>query len=283
MALLPYTLMEPPGSFSPLLVDSPHSGRIYPVDFAYSCPLALLRQAEDAYVDELILGALEAGASIVTAEFPRSMIDVNRAEDDIDPSAIDGLWPKPLAPDEMTLSGFGLVRRLCRNGISLYRAPLTMAEIERRLVIYYRPYHECLRREIQKRLDTFSNCYFLDMHSMPDRTDNGIARPDFILGDRDGTSCDQTFTRRAQKILQDMGYRVTLNSPYKGREIVQRYGRTGQGAQALQIEINRKLYLEEATIEKNSRFNYLRNDLTSFYQSLATFIERETTERLAAE
>ena len=287
MALLPYTLIEPTGAASPLIVDSPHSGRIYPADFEYACPLPLLRQAEDAYVDEVITGATQAGATIVMAEFPRSMIDVNRAEDDIDPAALDGVWPTALTPDAMTLSGFGLVRRLCRNGVSLYRKPLSVDEVKRRIETYYRPYHECLRMQIAQRMRQFGACTLIDIHSMPDRVENGIARPDFILGDRDGTSCDPAFTRRAQQILQDMGYRVTRNAPYKGREIVQRYGLQGPagigGAQALQIEMNRKLYLDEIAIEKNNGFDRLREDMTEFFKVLVASIAAEAADRLAAE
>ncbi|MDR3450402.1 MAG: N-formylglutamate amidohydrolase [Alphaproteobacteria bacterium] len=287
MALLPYTLIDPTGEPSPFIIGSPHSGRIYPADFDYACPLPLLRQAEDAYVDELVTGASQAGATVVMAEFPRSMIDVNRAETDIDPAAIDGAWPVPLAPDAMTLRGFGLVRRLCRNGVLLYRAPLKAAEAMRRIETYYRPYHEGLRSLVQMRLAQQGVCYLLDMHSMSDRFENGISRPDFVLGDRDGTSCDPAFTRRVQRILQDMGYRVVLNDPYKGREIMRRYGATGApgtgGAQALQIEINRKLYLDEINIEKSSGFARLREDLTEFFRLVSASVVTDSAAQLAAE
>jgi N-formylglutamate amidohydrolase len=283
MALLPYTLKEPVGAISPLVVDSPHSGRIYPADFAYACPLHLLRQAEDAFVDEIVVGAAEAGATVVMAEFPRSMIDANRAENDIDPAALDGVWPEALAPDPMTVAGFGLVRRLCRNGVTLYGSPLTVTEVRRRIDVYYRPYHECLRKIIASRMATFGACTFIDAHSMPDRVENGVPRPDFILGDRDGTSCDPVVARCAQKILQGMGYRVALNDPYKGREIVQRYGLSGQGAQALQIEVNRKLYMNEIKIEKHDGFDQLRRNMTTFFQTLTATVHSEMADRVAAE
>ncbi len=282
MALLPYTLIEPIGAMSPLVVDSPHSGRIYPVDFAYQCPLNLLRQAEDAFVDEAITGAAEAGATVLMAEFPRSMIDANRAESDIDPASLDGIWPEPLNPDRMTVAGFGLVRRLCRNGASLYRAPLTVAEVQRRIAVYYRPYHDALRGLIEARFQKFGACILIDAHSMPNRLGKEAPHPDIILGDRDGTSCDPALTRQAQKILQDLGYSVAVNDIYKGREIIRRYGLTGQGAQALQIEINRKLYLDETTIQKHQGLEPLRHTMTMFFQALASFMRIET-ERLTAE
>jgi N-formylglutamate deformylase len=282
MALFPFAVIEPASALAPLVVDSPHSGRIYPVDFNFSCPQYLLRQAEDAFVDEVIAGAAKAGATVVTAEFPRSMIDVNRAESDIDPSALDGAWETPLSPDPMTLAGFGLVRQLCRNGIALYSKPLTVAEVRRRIDTYYRPYHEGLRKLIAARIATFGTCILIDAHSMPDRIEHGVPRSDFILGDRDGTSCDPVFTRRVQRLLQDMGYRVTLNEPYRGREIVRRYGEM-QGVQALQIEINRRLYLDEIAIEKNSGFDHLRNDMTEFFYTLAASLRADAGERQVAE
>jgi N-formylglutamate deformylase len=287
MALLPFTLIEPAGALAPLVVDSPHSGRIYPVDFDYACPLPLLRQAEDAFVDELVIGAPDAGATLISAEFPRTMIDVNRAEDDIDPAGIEGEWPVPLLPDPMTLSGFGLVRRLCRNGVSLYRQPVTAAEVRRRIETYYRPYHDCLRRTMEARIARFGHCTLIDVHSMPDRVENGMSRPDFILGDRDGTSCYPAVTRRVQRMLQDMGYRVTLNDPYKGREIARRYGLGGGGfdgrAQALQVEINRRLYMDEIRIEKSTGFGSLQQDLSAFFLAIADDLRAASAEPLAAE
>ncbi len=236
-------------------------------------------------MDELVSGACEAGATVICAEFPRSMIDVNRAENDIDAGAIDGVWPVPLSPDAATIAGFGLVRRLCRNGLDLYRAPLTVAEIQRRLDIYYRPYHACVRSHVMARLAQFGSCLLINAHSMPDRGVNGVARPDFILGDRDGTSCAPEITDRAKKILQSMGYRVVLNNPYKGREIVERYGMCGMGggAQALQMEMNRKLYMDETNLEKNSGFAGLQKDLTAFFQIFASGLQADVAEPLAAE
>jgi N-formylglutamate amidohydrolase len=283
MAPLSYTLVEPKGALSPLLVDSPHSGRIYPADFAYVCPLPLLRQAEDAYMDEVISGAVEAGATIMMAEFPRTMIDVNRAENDIDPTVIEGIWPEPLAPKSSTSTSFGLIRHRLRSGIPLYRAPLSVKEIQYRIDHYYRPYHDCLKEQIDRRIKNFGVCYFINAHSMPYYLDKELPMPDFVLGDRDGTSCDRSFTRRAQSILQDMGYHVVLNEPYKGREIVQRYGLEGQGAQALQIEVRRGLYMDEIAIEKHSGFLSLQRNMTRFFTYLIASIQNDASDRLAAE
>lgn len=279
MALLPYSLIETSALSSPLIVDSPHSGRIYPADFAYACPLPLLRQAEDAFMDEIAAGAVGVGGAVLAAEFPRSMIDVNRAESDIDPASLKGVWPHELKPEEMTLSGFGLVRHMCRNGISLYRENLTVEEVQRRITTYYRPYHDSLSKLVAARLKKFGTCYLLDMHSMPARI--GV-QADFILGDRDGTSCDTSFTFQAKQILENMGYQVGLNDPYKGREIIMRYGLKGQGAHALQIEINRKLYMDEIEIEKNADFERLQKNMSKFFRAIAELVSIDE-EKLAAE
>ena len=183
----------------------------------------------------------------------------------------------------MTLSGFGLVRRLCRNGVELYRKPLTATEVKRRIDLYYRPYHACLQEQITSRMAHFGACYHINAHSMPDRTDNSIPRADFILGDRDGTSCAPAFTHHARTVLQNMGYHVILNEPYKGREIVKRYGLTGLGAHALQIEINRKLYLNENTVEKHTGIGQLRQNMTHLFHALAAFAADENLDRQAAE
>jgi N-formylglutamate amidohydrolase len=211
------------------------------------------------------------------------MIDVNRAEDDIDPAIIDGVWPLPLAPAGMTLMGFGLVRRICKSGVALYKGPLARDEIVRRIKTYYRPYHDALQLHIGLCKQEFGICYLIDAHSMPDRVDNGMRRPDFILGDRDGTTCSRALTDFVQKQLEGLGYKVAVNDPYKGREIVARYGLAGEGAQALQIEVNRKLYIEEATLEKHSGFDKLRLQLTDLFIALSSFIRAEMADRIAAE
>lgn len=284
MALRPYTLRQPVGHLAPMIVDSPHSGNIYPVDFQYTCPQHFLRMIEDSFVDELVAGATDAGASVLAAEFPRSMIDLNRAEDDIDLAVLAEPWPHPLNPSAMTSQGFGLIRRLCRNGIPLYPEPLTVIEVQRRIDTYYRPYHQVLAELITDRMKAFGHCILINAHSMPDRSDKETLWPDFILGDQDGTSCDPAVTATVAAILRGQGYRVALNDPYKGRDIIRRYGLTGLGAQALQIEINRRLYLSEITREKTTGFDQLQENMTKFFHQMADTSRRRTVpENWAAE
>jgi len=290
MSLLPYIITEPATAKIPLLVDSPHSGRIYPADFAYSCPLPLLRQTEDAYVDELVRGASKAGATIITAEFPRSYIDVNRSEDDIDPAVLAEDWPFSLNPSERTLQGLGLVRRLCKSNVPVYSAPLSVGEVTRRIEKYYRPYHGAISNTMARHAGMFGESYLINAHSMPgqsfEATDGQARRlrhADFILGDRDGTSCDVSFTRRSQHILQDMGYSVALNDPYKGQEIARRYGQPANGRHVMQLEINRQLYMNEQTLEKTDGFAKLQNNLTLFFNFIAEDLAAVSPDRMAAE
>ena len=180
------------------MVDSPHSGRAYPDDFDFECSLTMLQQTEDSYVDELVTSAAQAGAIVIAAEFPRSYIDANRAEDDIDPAVLAEPWPTPLQPSERTLLGLGLVRRLCKSGVPVYRAPLPVTEVQKRIGDYYRPYHDALQKTVASRMKQFGECYLIDCHSMPGqaRENSPARRPDFVLGDRNGESCDPAFTSR---------------------------------------------------------------------------------------
>jgi len=285
MRVAPVIILEPAQAASPLVIDSPHSGRDYPADFTYICPQPLLRQTEDFLVDELIAGAVGAGATVIAATFPRSYIDVNRAENDIDPAVLAEAWRVPLELTERTMLGLGLVRRLCATGVPVYAAPLATQTVQHRIDHYYRPYHTALEQAVAHRLRLFGASYLLNCHSMPSGGHEEIRSPraDFILGDRNGTSCDLAFTRRVHVLLQDMGYSVALNEPYKGMEIVRRHGDPAKGRHALQIEINRRLYMDERKLEKHESFAELQSNLNRFFANLATELMNETAIPLAAE
>jgi len=284
MAYNPFILIEPALLTTPLVVDSPHSGRVYPDDFDFECSLDLLQQNEDSYVDELVISAAQAGASVLAAQFARSYIDVNRAEDDIDPALLAEPWPEPLNPSSRTLLGLGLVRRLCKSNVPVYHAPLPVAEVKKRIHECYRPYHAALEKTIARTKKKFGECYLINAHSMPGQGGDGrlAQRPDFVLGDRLGESCDPAFTGRVCTLLREMGYSVAFNDPYKGVEIVHRYGKPQQGQHALQLEINRRLYMNEQTLEKTLGFVRLQADLADFFRALADDLIRDT-DRLAAE
>ena len=279
----PLTLQIPANTPVPLVLSSSHSGRLYPAGFNYSCPLSLLRQTEDAYVDELIGGAVDAGASVLTANFPRSYIDVNRQENDLDPAVLAAPWPTALAPSDRTLQGLGLVRRLCKTGVPMYHAPLSIADVQQRIQSCYRPYHADLQNLLTTTRLQFGEVYLLDCHSMPSTKMGGRTTADFVLGDRDGTSCDPAFTRLVHGLLADLIFNVALNHPYKGMEITRRYGLPNLRQNVLQIEINRGLYLDEPCVEKSPSFKSLQNALSKFFRQLVKELQQQPIEQLAAE
>ena len=257
-----------PATPLPLIFDSPHSGRIYPVDFKASCPIEVLRQAEDNHVDALLAGVTRHGATLLTAEFPRTYIDVNRDVADIDPELVQGPMPHDAAPTARSAAGIGLVRRLIRPGVPLYSRKLTVAEVGHRLNGYYHPYHQALAGLIEAAHYNFGVVWHVDCHSMP--VTNGRDQADFVLGDRNGTSCATDFIQALQNFLQALGYKVALNHPYKGVEIVRRYGHPDRGYNSLQLEINKALYWNEDRM----RFNRRAADTMAVLDRLAAFCAR---------
>ncbi len=220
-------------------------------------------------VDQIIAGATEVGATFLKAEFPRSYIDPNRAENDIDPVLLSAPWPDPLNPEEITLYGLGLIRRLTNMRFPIYERPLSIAEAKARIENYYRPYHKAVEETLISFSEKFGTAVLLDFHSTPSRLTNGKRIPDFVLGDRDGCSCEPALIDLVKEIILSLGYGVAINNPYKGREIMTRYGKPERGWQALQIELNRDLYLDEARIEKKQGFSRLCTDMTRFFELLA--------------
>jgi N-formylglutamate amidohydrolase len=280
-----FTLMEPASGPTPLVVDSPHSGCDYFSAFRFICPRHLLRQTEDFAVDKIVSCAVDAGTGFLAAEFPRSYIDANRAEDDIDPAVLAAPWPTPLAPCDRTLLGLGLVRRLCKSGVPVYGAPLPVEDVQQRIENCYRPYHAQLETLMARRHALFGETYLIDAHSMPSRAGGGMnaTRPDFVLGDRQGTSCDPAFTRLVRDALQELGFSVALNDPYKGMEIVRRHGQPSSGRHALQMEINRRLYMNEDALTLHEGFPRLRRALGEFFRRLTSELMRDRPDQLAAE
>ncbi len=264
---------------APLVLDSPHSGHIYPPDFNAACPKAWLDETEDAFVDELFSDAPSLGVPLLSALFPRCYIDVNRAIDDIDPLLLD----KPhagLRPTARSNLGLGLIRRVHRQATPepLYDRALTMVEINARIENYYLPYHESLENLLANTYATFGTVFHLNCHSMPG---NSGAGADFVLGDRDGTTCDAAFTRFAAQRLRSRGYRVAINRPYKGVEIVERYGRPADGWHSLQLEIRRGLYMNETNRSHSTGFAKTQAEMTRLVSDLVEFTRQNTAELAA--
>jgi N-formylglutamate amidohydrolase len=276
---------DPQGAAVPLVFDSPHSGALYPEDFRFSCPFEVLRRAEDAYVDELYRAAPEHGATLIAALFPRSYLDPNRAVDDLDEALFDGAWPAPLKPSHRTLGGLGLVRRVVRPGTPIYDRRLTIDEILGRVERCHTPYHKVLDEACLGAHRQFGAVWHINCHSMPSsptaKAEGECA--DFVLGDRDGTTCGQELTDFVAAFLRARGYDVRINEVYKGVEIVKRQGRPAERRHSLQIEVDRGLYMNQKTLEKSAGFAGLQADITALIAALGEFARAEAARLSAGE
>lgn len=276
-----YRIIEPTGTPVPVVFDSPHSGSIYPADFGHILDPMLLRQAEDAHIDELFAPVAAMGAPLLHALFPRSYIDANRAETDIDLSMIAGDWPDPVAPSTKTTErGAGLIWKLMRGEGALYDRKLTVVEVRHRIDTYWRPYHDALARLIDDTHARHGISYHVDCHSMPamgdaNSEDGPVARPDFIVGDRDGTACEPGFTALIAAHLKAEGYHVTINDPYKGVELTRRYSNAAAGRHSLQLEINRRLFMDEATLAKTPGYLEIEAVLTRLNRAIVDYAKAQ--------
>lgn len=268
---------DPHGEALPLVLDSPHSGEHYPDDFDHRPPRATVRLAEDTHVARLWSVAPRFGATLIEAGFPRAYVDANRGLDDIDPQILCEPWPEPLVPSRKTAQGIGLVWRIARDGTPMYARKLAVAELRYRIDRYWRPYHRALQEALDQRYAAFGAVWHVNCHSMPAvgdaiADDPGRSRADFVLGDRDGTTCAPEFTRFVAQQVVAMGYSVAVNDPYKGVEIVRRHGAPACNRHSLQIEIKRTLYMDETSLEPHAGYSALERDLGSLCAALAQFV-----------
>jgi N-formylglutamate deformylase len=263
----------PPGGVDaiPVVFDSPHSGSVYPPDFDFAAPVEVMRRAEDAFVDELFASAPAHGAALLAALFPRSYVDPNRHEHEIDTLLLSEPWPHAIVASHRSARGLGVVRRLVRATVAVYDRRLSVSEVQSRIARYHRPYHEELRAMIAEAQGRFGTVWHINCHSMKS-TAKGRLRDDFVLGDRDGTTCAPEFTELVASTLRGFGYSVRLNHPFKGAEIVIRHGDPIAGRHSLQIEINRGLYMDEARIEKSDAFPHLRRDIDRLIGAIVGFV-----------
>ncbi|PWC32609.1 N-formylglutamate amidohydrolase [Azospirillum sp. TSO35-2] len=268
----------------PVLFDSPHSGRVYPADFQVICPHPLLRQAEDTHVEELFATAPDHGATLLCALFPRTCIDVNRAVDDIDPALLDGAWPTPLHPTARSMMGMGLIRSMLRPGVPLYDGKLPAAVVADRIDRYYRPYHAQMRATLDRLAERFGAVWHVNCHSMPSTLGPDGRDPlaaDFVIGDRDGTTSEAGFVALVAETLRGFGHRVAINDPYKGVELLARYGDPARGRHSIQLEINRRLYMNEETLERHDGFARLKGEIDTLIRRIADHAERRVLRRAA--
>jgi N-formylglutamate amidohydrolase len=242
----------------PVVVASPHSGDIYPARFLNlaAVPLSALRRAEDAFVDELFAGAPGLGAPLLAARFPRCYVDANREPYELDPGMFEGPLPRPLNHRTTRVAaGLGMIPRVAASGEAIYRGRVPADEIEHRLETCWRPYHAALSRLVEQTHRLFGAVLLIDAHSMPSSASGmGVRdrdpRVDIVLGDNHGEACGSSLVDGAEGWLTARGLRVLRNQPYAGGFTTQRYGQPALGRHALQIEINRALYMDETRHEK---------------------------------
>lgn len=246
------------GEAGAMVFASPHSGRMRPDDMGQAAGLSLstLRSAEDVGVDRLIAGGPARGVPLIAGSVSRAYIDLNRAPTELDPALVDGEFDAPTAK---VSAGFGVIPRRAGDGTALYDRRLTQAEAAGRLAGVHAPYHGALGRLMAAARERHGAALLIDWHSMPSRATGTSGRNrrgiDVVLGDRHGSSCRGATMRRIRALFEAQGWRVGLNTPYAGGYSTERWGRPDEGFQALQVELNRALYLDEATLEPSRDYD----------------------------
>jgi len=279
----PFDVLRPAEQTVPLVFASPHSGQTYPPAFIAASrldPLAL-RRSEDSFVDEIFAAAPALGAPLLRARFPRVYVDANREPFELDPGMFADALPDYVNTTSPRVSGgLGTIARVVTNGAEIYRRKLPFAEALRRIDTLYRPYHAALDGLVAATRERFGCCVLIDCHSMPsvggpmDR-DPGAARVDFVLGDRHGRSCAGALTALAATVLgRELGYSVAKNAPYAGGFTTRHYGRPAERVHALQIEVKRALYMDEARIERGAHLPALAMEMRRLIAALGRLERR---------
>ena len=284
----PFTIVAPSVQTTPFVFCSPHSGRVYTQRFLAQSRLdaLTLRKSEDCYVDELMAGVAKLGAPLIAARFPRAYVDVNREPYELDPDLFEGPLPAFANTQSVrVVGGLGTVARIVADNEEIYPGKLAIGVALERIERLYKPFHATLAGLLEKTRRQFGTAILIDCHSMPSVPigQPGVSRPDFVLGDRFGASCDIKLTRFFKDVLAASGHEVHVNRPYAGGFITEHYGRPGRGFHALQLEINRALYLNEATFERTSGFPRLAQSLTQVLARLIIEFPAMMSGRAAAE
>jgi N-formylglutamate amidohydrolase len=270
----PFVVHGPREPSCPLVLDSPHSGRVFPPSFGAVLGEHELREGEDSFVDQLWRPAAERGAPLLAATFPRTFIDPNRHEADIDLALLDGPWPYAHRPSEKAAVGKGLIWRTLDEDRPIYDRLLGVAEARERIERYLWPYQRALSALLGATHRRFGVVYHLNCHSMGSETSvaiegvKGQPRADFVVGDRDGTTCAPELTRFVAEWLAERGWRVAVNDPFKGVELVRYRSDPAGGRHSLQLEINKRLYMDEKSREPHEGFAALQRQLTQLVDAL---------------
>ena len=282
-----YHLTHPQRRTTSVVFASPHSGRDYPWSFLRKTNLNehSVRSSEDAFVDQLFEAAPQHGAPLIRAGAPRAFVDLNRSADELDPALIEGARRSGHNP--RVASGLGVIPRVVANGQAIYSGKIPMAEAERRIATYWRPYHEALQAQLDQAHMMFGQAILIDCHSMPHEAmdsiaRSGVSRPEVVLGDRFGAAAAPWIVDRIEEAFTDAGLVVTRNTPFAGAYVTQHYGRPSRNRHAVQIEIDRALYMNEQLIRPNGYFETFRKILDGVVGRIAD-IGRVQETPLAAE
>lgn len=274
MKIGPFQLAEPEVLTSAAVFNSPHSGSTYPEALIARSRLSehALRASEDAFVDRMFKPAPEFGAPLLAATLPRAWIDLNRSPTELDPALIEGVQGAGL--NQRIAAGLGVVPRIVAEGTAIYNGKISKSDAQQRIRMVHQPYHEKLGDLLRRASATFGTAVLFDCHSMPSDALRAAPRvrgalPDIVLGDRFGASASREVTAQTQEIFQDAGFKVARNAPFAGGYITQRYGRPSRNVHAVQIEIDRSLYMDQKRIEPLPGFDEIRDRLFGVIQRLS--------------
>lgn len=259
-------------TLAPVLFASPHSGTYYPQKMTelLSVPLTDLQRTEDAFVDELYASAPSQGAILLSANYARGFVDLNRDARELDADMFaDGLPRVAGMPSARVKAGLGCLPRVGASGRDIYTQQITRADGQFRLETVHDRYHAALQHEIEGLKQSWADVFIIDCHSMPSRQPGRSNLPDIVLGDRFGSSCSAKLTSKVERFFRREGLSVTRNAPYAGGYTTRRYGRPRRGVHVLQIELNRALYMDEASVKKSKRFKALEHIVSSLITDIA--------------
>lgn len=274
----PFTLTTPQGGKTPSiwLITSPHSGHYYPRDFIVKSKLdsQQLRLSEDMHIDALLEDVPKAGASLLTATYPRAYVDLNREPYELDASMFSDPLPNFVNKDSTrVLGGLGTIAKNVTERLEIYDRPLEFSEAEQRIEKIYFPFHSCLKQQLEMARDYWGAAYLFDVHSMPS---NAVRKfkggksgsIDFVLGNCHGRSCDADYYDLVYNFLTDAGYYVEKNKPYAGGYITEHYGKPSEGFHTLQLEVNRKLYMNETSYDLLGNSDKMKNLFSDLISAL---------------
>lgn len=274
----PPPILHPPRGGLPVVLSIPHSGRDYPASVLALATQgkACLEPLEDPLVDRLAWRAIGAGVGAAIQQVPRAVIDCNRGEDEVDPASINDVSPAPVGPKAR--HGLGIIASRTRRHGKLWRQPVDRIMFQHRLEAIHRPYHQAVAAMLDMVAIEHGGAILLDLHSMPPRPSGGA---EIIIGNRYGKSADEWLTDRAAASIRAQGFGVALNDPYAGGAIVGRHGRPDANIHALQIEIDRRLYLDIDLRSPGPGFDRLASFIDRLVRELGEYFADDGLARAA--